>query len=277
MAGTNLYLDFEGGEYSIIEPDAPAPDVEEEAQPFAARLMMAAEAAPIAAEPLISGRAAVEEAANIARIAVGYLLAMPKQQEGRTGSNLRAACNYIRVYAEQLIATSDQFITRFGACFTLALSAGASLIDFENVRRKLTEERPISVLGIAVKQAAIRFCLENEALALNNVAFVSRQDVEKVQLFMREAFAQAIESAADDMEQQVFQTLTALAAAVQFHLYDTARPLPRVVRFQFAQSAPTLIYAYRLYQDAGRADEMRQENKTVHPAFARRSGLALSA
>jgi prophage DNA circulation protein len=35
--------------------------------------------------------------------------------------------------------------------------------------------------------------------------------------------------------------------------------------------------AYKLYQDASRADEIRAENKTVHPAFAQATGIALSA
>ena len=109
------------------------------------------------------------------------------------------------------------------------------------------------------------------------MTFVSREDVEKVQNLMRESFAEGTESAADDMEQEVYQALAALASAVQFQLYGTARPLPRIVRYKFARTAPTLIYAYRLYQDAARGDELRAENKNVHPAFCERTGRALSA
>jgi prophage DNA circulation protein len=35
--------------------------------------------------------------------------------------------------------------------------------------------------------------------------------------------------------------------------------------------------AYRLYTDASRADDVRDENKVVHPAFCPMTGLALSA
>ena len=46
--------------------------------------------------------------------------------------------------------------------------------------------------------------------------------------------------------------------------------------FQFAAIRPTLIQSYRLYADASRADELREENNVVHPAFAPRNGRALS-
>jgi prophage DNA circulation protein len=50
-----------------------------------------------------------------------------------------------------------------------------------------------------------------------------------------------------------------------------------MLNFQFwSPSIPTLIAAYRLYSDAGRADEIRMENKVVHPAFMRPIGKALS-
>jgi prophage DNA circulation protein len=36
------------------------------------------------------------------------------------------------------------------------------------------------------------------------------------------------------------------------------------------------VLAYRLYADASRADEIRAENKVVHPAFCPPTGIALS-
>jgi prophage DNA circulation protein len=40
---------------------------------------------------------------------------------------------------------------------------------------------------------------------------------------------------------------------------------------------PTLSIAYKLYSDASRADEIRSENKVVHPAFCPMSGHGLSS
>jgi prophage DNA circulation protein len=68
-----------------------------------------------------------------------------------------------------------------------------------------------------------------------------------------------------------------LHAAITMHLTETARPLPRMIAFQFNMTMPSVVLAQRLYADASRADELRAENKIVHPAFCPRQGLALSA
>jgi prophage DNA circulation protein len=57
----------------------------------------------------------------------------------------------------------------------------------------------------------------------------------------------------------------------------TARPLPRLLPYQFARVMPTLVLAQRLYADASRADEIRAENHVVHPLFCPLTGFALSA
>ena len=95
-------------------------------------------------------------------------------------------------------------------------------------------------------------------------------------LEINDAFDDAEEVAADEMALVVYRTTISLHAAVTFHLYATAQPLPQMLAFQFAAIRPTLIQSYRLYADASRADELRQENKVVHPAFAPRAGRALS-
>jgi prophage DNA circulation protein len=59
-------------------------------------------------------------------------------------------------------------------------------------------------------------------------------------------------------------------------LIATARPLPRMLNFVFFEPLPSLVIAYRLYDDASRCDEVREENKIVHPAFCPQAGQALS-
>ena len=77
--------------------------------------------------------------------------------------------------------------------------------------------------------------------------------------------------------QGTFQTLVALHGSVTNHLVATARPLPRMTHFEFFEPLPSLVMAYRLYDDASRCDELREENKVVHPAFCPMAGRALSA
>jgi prophage DNA circulation protein len=50
-----------------------------------------------------------------------------------------------------------------------------------------------------------------------------------------------------------------------------------MLNFRFVEAGPTLVFAYRLYDDASRGDELREENGVVHPAFAPSFGRALSA
>jgi len=70
--------------------------------------------------------------------------------------------------------------------------------------------------------------------------------------------------------------LIGLHAAIIAHLTATARPLPQLLYFRFGNIIPTLVVAQKLYADAGRADELRRENKVVHPAFTLPTGRALS-
>jgi len=127
-----------------------------------------------------------------------------------------------------------------------------------------------------VKQSIIGFCLASEGLVISDMTFASREDVDVVKADLNAAFAIAEEVAADDMAQMTYQALIKLHAAMIAYLSDTARPLPRMLAFQFAVAMPTLVTAQRLYYDPSRADELRDENKVVHPAFMLPTGRALS-
>jgi prophage DNA circulation protein len=74
-----------------------------------------------------------------------------------------------------------------------------------------------------------------------------------------------------------YRALVELHAAVVFFLTETARPLPRMLQWRFSKIMSTLVLAQRLYYDASRADELREENHIIHPAFGSLSGRALSA
>ena len=59
-------------------------------------------------------------------------------------------------------------------------------------------------------------------------------------------------------------------------LTERGRPLPRYVTFETGLPLPAVVLAHRLYQDAGRADELAAENDAAHPAFMPTAGRALS-
>jgi prophage DNA circulation protein len=108
------------------------------------------------------------------------------------------------------------------------------------------------------------------------MTFVSRDDVDVVRNTMNNAFLPMEEIAADEMAQDTYQHLVSLHAALAFHLAQTARPLPRMLNYAFYDTYSSLVMGYRLYSDASRGDELRAENKVVHPAFMPRSGRALA-
>lgn len=196
-------------------------------------------------------------------------------EKGREGSALRTAVGDLIAKAPKLLR-EDSAGPPLSACFDLARKAGLTLKRAAWVRGKAEEEKPVALGAVMIKGAGIGFCLVTEARILADTIFRSRQDADNQKAVMNDAFSAAEEIAADDMDQQTFSALTRLHAATAFYLIDTARPLPRLVHYRFGTPLPSLVMAYKLYDDAGRCDEIRAENKVVHPAFMPMAGRALS-
>ena len=217
----------------------------------------------------------VREAASIIRVATDLLLATSKQNIGRAGSDLRRACGDMAANAEIYI-TYNQLAPKLAYCFSQARVTGATLDEFNRIRGTIDAEAAVSLIAVLIKQSCVSFCLQQMSSVIARMTFTSREDVDAVLGEINTAFDDAEEVAADEMALVVYRTTVSLHAAVTFHLYATAQPLPQMLAFQFAAIRPTLIQSYRLYADASRADQLRQENKVVHPAFAPRAGRALS-
>jgi hypothetical protein len=215
------------------------------------------------------------EAAPIAdRMLENLLGTVPAK--GRAGSDARTAIGDTRAQAYKL-CIEDALGPPLDNCFDLARQAGANVQQLESVREQIETETPVTLGGALVKDAGIRLCLAAQSRIIAGMTFVSRQDVDAIKLQLFQPFQDAEEIAADSMDQMTFQTLVALHGAVTQHLVATARPLPRMVNFQFFEPLPSLVMAYKLYDDASRCDELRAENKVVHPAFCQPTGQALSA
>jgi hypothetical protein len=189
---------------------------------------------------------------------------------------VRRAVGDLLAHAERLLC-DDIAGEPMADCFEKALLAEVTVVKFAGVLTVTLAETPVTLGGITTKYALISFCLGVQSRVLADTEFVSRQDVEQVRDRVNQVFAVVEEAAADAMDSTTFQSLVRLHAAVIAHLTETARPLPRILQFRFAQPLPTLVIAYKLYADASRCDELRTENKVVHPAFMLPSGIALSA
>jgi hypothetical protein len=220
-------------------------------------------------------RTDAEEAAPIVdRMLTNLIATVPAS--GRTGLQARTTISDTRVNAFKF-CIENGLGPPLDSCFDLARQAGASMQRIDQVRIGLEQETPATLGGKIVQNAGIRLCLATEARMIADTDFVSRQDVDAIKKQMFQPFADAQEIAADDMDQVMFQALIKLNGTMVAHLVATARPLPRMVNFQFFSGLPSLVISYKLYDDASRCDELREENKVVHPAFCPMIGKALSA
>ena len=195
---------------------------------------------------------------------------------GRPGSDLRTAIGAFIAMAPILIL-KDQSGPPLADIFDKARLAGITPQQLDAVRAVAVAEAPVTLGATLVKNALIQFTLATECYIYSTYVFSSRNEVETVQAKMNAAFDPVEEILADDMDQMTYRAYIELRAALSYHLVTTARPLPRMLNFQFAYPNSTLYFAYRLYFDASRCDELRVENKVVHPAFMRPQGQALSA
>jgi prophage DNA circulation protein len=196
--------------------------------------------------------------------------------KGRAGVDVRTAVGDTRAHARKL-CTDDALGPPLDNCFEQARAAGVTWQQLETVRRSVDAEVVTTLGGALVKNCGVRLCLAVIAEIVAATEFVSRQQVDTIKSLLQQPFLDAEEVAADNMDQMTFQTLISTHGALTNHLVQTALPLPRMLQYKFFSVLPSLVLSYRLYDDASRCDEVRDENKIVHPAFCPLQGLALSA
>jgi prophage DNA circulation protein len=216
-----------------------------------------------------------QEAAPIVDAVLEELLGQVPSS-GLAGASLRTAANAARVNVAMLLGT-DTLGAALENIFRLSQQSGGTLPQMEQVRAVASSFSPRTVGATLVRDSLVQYALATEGAILATMTFVSRDDVEAVRPVINAEFADAEELAADSMDSQTYIALTGLHAAISYFLTQTAQPLPRMLSFVFATPLPTLVAAYKLYADAARADELRDQNKVVHPAFMLPTGRALSA
>ena len=216
-----------------------------------------------------------EEAATLSTLVLNQLLAV-STGGGRPGSDLRAAVGIFKANAAFLIQ-NDLSGPPLADIFDKARLAGITPGQLDAVREVAVAQKPVTLGATLINDALIEFTLATECYIYATTTFTSRADVDAALQKMNAAFVPVQEVAADNMDYMTYRSLIELHAALAYHFASTARPLPRMLNFQFAQPASTLYFAYRLYSDASRGDQLRDENKVVHPAFMNPEGRGLSA
>jgi hypothetical protein len=219
-------------------------------------------------------RADVNEAAPIVDRMLALLVSLVPPK-GEFGVNARTAIGDTRANVFMLCA-NDALGPPLDNCFEQARLAGVTWQQLETVRESVDAETPITLGGALVQNCGVRLCLAVIAEIVSDMTFVSRQQVDVIKTALQQPFQDAEEIAADEMDQMTFQTLISTNGELTNHLVQIALPLPRLLQYQFYSVMPSLVLAYRLYDDASRCDEVRDENKIVHPAFCPLNGVALS-
>jgi hypothetical protein len=215
-----------------------------------------------------------EEAAKIATVTLDAILDVTLTK-GRPGADLRTAIGDFSLHVLELIQY-DRAGPRLDAIFDLTRRNGASLPDLAYIRGVAVDQTPETPGGSLVKNCLINLSLATEGRIIADTEFKSRNAAITLKGQMNEAFDAMEEIAADSMDSSTYRNLISLHAAVSEHLMSAQYPLPIMLAFRFAAPGPTLVQAYRLYDDASRADELLENNRVVHPLFARNEGVALS-
>lgn len=215
-----------------------------------------------------------QEAAPIVYVTLDALLEWTATR-GRTGADLRAAVGIVKANTPALLQ-ANAMARPLIQCFELARRAGINLQQLDHVRQIAQSQSAVSVGAIMTRDTMIELYCANAGLIIANTVFRSRDDVDRTKASINAAFDEIEETIADEMDAMTWRAISKVRAAIIMHMYETARPLPRMLNFRFNFPMPTLVMAHKLYADAGRADELRNENKVVHPGFARPFGRALS-
>ncbi len=215
-----------------------------------------------------------EISAIIQRIGPVVLSTIPAKS-GSRASELRRLVGRL-LASDSATIDSASFVAEFKACLDEARNVGATWLAMGNVRLAALAESPASLSAKVLVQAIVRLSLAAEARLITDLTFVSRDDVENVARTIGSAFEQAAEVAADQAQAGVYMAIISLQADVTKYLTDQGRLLPRVVQYRFAQAMPALAMSQRVYGNGSRSDELRLENKVVHPAFMPLDGRMLA-
>ena len=116
-----------------------------------------------------------------------------------------------------------------------------------------------------------------QAIAVAGMTLASHDQAATLRARLARTMDTAIDRASEQRAFDVLRALRALQAKVTRDLIERGRPLARITTYETGLPLPAVVLAWLLYQDAGRAAELRAENPgTDHPSFMPTRGKALS-
>lgn len=115
------------------------------------------------------------------------------------------------------------------------------------------------------------------AVAVADIVPRSNAEASALRRLLTENFDLAIARASAFEQPLVQRSLRETQGKVARDLIERGRPLAHLVSYETAVPLPAVVLAHRLYQDAGRRDELVAENAgTDHPSFMPMTGRAYS-
>ena len=136
-------------------------------------------------------------------------------------------------------------------------------------------------VGMAKAQSATTDLLRRASIAAVAQAAsmyqpTSSDDAASVRRSVTSLIDREIRVAGDQGEDNTYQAMKTLRAAVVADLNSRGGALPSIKTFQFAGSLPAPVLANRIYRDSSRADGLVEQANPVHPAFMPATFKALS-
>jgi prophage DNA circulation protein len=133
----------------------------------------------------------------------------------------------------------------------------------------------------AVRDAVSALCRRCAVLSLARAASAyqpdSYDDAAALRAIVAAALDVEITAAGDAGEDATYLALSALRAAVVQDLTARGAALPLVESVILPAPLPALVVAFRLYRDAGRADDIAARAQAIHPAFSPTAMRVLAA
>lgn len=147
-----------------------------------------------------------------------------------------------------------------------------SLVEPRTATLALQRQHEAELFGLVESLACVEI-----ARALAALTLASHDEATRYRARMRRLYDLAIERASEAGRVEVMRELRALHATITRDLIERGRPLARLVSYEVGVPLPSVVIAHMLYQDAGRADEIRRENAAHdHPSFMPLAGKVLS-
>jgi prophage DNA circulation protein len=188
----------------------------------------------------------------------------------------------LRFFVGDLVTNAGTYIidntisTRIVIALTQARIAGATMYTLARVRKAALAEAPIGLIGVAVKFMFTCLCLAQEAVALTGIKYTNRDQATDDQAVLMLAFSEAAEEASDDANAAAYMSIITLQGRVARYYADLIYTLPRVVDYRFQVTLPALAMSQVAYFNGERSDELRLQNRVIHPAFMPMTGKMLA-